>query len=172
MNAERRVLIVDDDVDFAESLSDMLLAENYRVAVAHSAAEAMAAAERFEPQVALLDIRLQMGSGDGLDLLASLKEKHPALLGIVVTAYADIDTAIKAVHGDAYDYLRKPLYFQELAATLRRCFERIDLEDRNRQIAAALHESEAQRIFGLLGKLRTEPRKRKAPCIMDDSAEI
>jgi PAS domain S-box-containing protein len=142
MTAERRVLIVDDDVDFADSLSDMLLAENYRVAVAHSAAEAMAAAERFEPQVALLDIRLQMGSGDGLDLLASLKEKQPALLGILVTAYADIDTAIKAVHGDAYDYLRKPLYFQELSATLRRCFERIDLEDRNRQVAAALHESE------------------------------
>jgi PAS domain S-box-containing protein len=142
MPTERRVLIVDDDVDFADSLSDMLLAENYRVAVAHSAAEAVAAAGRFDPQIALLDIRLQMGSGDGLDLLAALKEKHPGLLGIIVTAYADIDTAIKAVHGDAYDYLRKPLYFQELAATLRRCFERIDLEERNRQTTLALQESE------------------------------
>jgi PAS domain S-box-containing protein len=142
MTTERRVLIVDDDVDFADSLNDMLLAENYRVAVAHSAAEALEAADRFSPQVALLDVRLQMGSGDGLDLLASLKEKHPDLLGIIVTAYADIDTAIKAVHGNAYDYLRKPLYFQELAATLRRCFERIDLEERNRQVLAALNDSE------------------------------
>jgi PAS domain S-box-containing protein len=142
MITERRVLIVDDDVDFADSLNDMLLAEKYLVAVARSASEALTAAEEFAPQVALLDIRLQMGSGDGLDLLASLKEKHPDLLGIIVTAYADIDTAIKAVHGDAYDYLRKPLYFQELAATLRRCFDRIDLERKNRRMTDALHESE------------------------------
>jgi len=142
MTAERRVLIVDDDVDFADSLNDMLAEEEYRVAVAHSAEEAMAAADSFRPQVALLDIRLQMGSADGLDLLASLNAKLPEMKGIIVTAHADVDTAIKAVHHDAYDYLRKPLYFQELAATLRRCFERIDLEAENREVVSALHESE------------------------------
>jgi PAS domain S-box-containing protein len=142
MTTERRVLIVDDDADFADSLNDMLLSEKYRVAAAHNAAEALEIADRFDPQVALLDIRLQAGSGDGLDLLAALKAKHPDLLGIVVTAYADIDTAVKAIHGDAYDYLRKPLYFQELSATLRRCFERVDLEQRNKQMLSALHESE------------------------------
>jgi PAS domain S-box-containing protein len=142
MAAERRVLIVDDDVDFADSLNDMLAEENYQVAAAHSVEEALKAAAAFRPQVALLDIRLQMGSADGLDLLALLKEKLPDLMGIIVTAYADVDTAIKAVHHDAYDYLRKPLYFQELAATLRRCFERIDLEEENRRVVDALHESE------------------------------
>jgi len=142
MTTDRRVLIVDDDVDFADSLHDMLSAENYRVEVAHNAFDAVAAAETFAPQVALLDIRLQMGSGDGLDLLAALKQKNPDLLGIIVTAYADIETAIKALHGDAYDYLRKPLYFQELAATLQRCFERIGLEEEKQQALDALHESE------------------------------
>jgi PAS domain S-box-containing protein/putative nucleotidyltransferase with HDIG domain len=142
MAAERRVLIVDDDVDFAESLNDMLLAEEYVVRVAHNANEALTEAGGFAPQVALLDIRLPMGSGDGLDLLTALKQKHPEMLGIIVTAYADTETAIKALHGDAYDYLRKPLYFQELAAVLHRCFERIGLEERNRQMLHALHESE------------------------------
>jgi PAS domain S-box-containing protein len=142
MANERRVLIVDDDADFAESLEDMLAAEGYKVAVSPSANDAIAAADSFSPQVALLDIRLQVGSGDGLDLLAVLKQKHPELLGIVITAYADTETAIKALHGDAYDYLRKPLYFQELATTLRRCFERLDLEEKNRQMLSALHESE------------------------------
>ncbi|MGB7537868.1 MAG: HD domain-containing phosphohydrolase [Anaerolineales bacterium] len=142
MAAERRVLIVDDDVDFAESLNDMLLAEAYAVRVAHNAHDALTEADAFDPQVALLDIRLPLGSGDGLDLLAALKQKHPDMLGIIVTAYADADTAIKALHGDAYDYLRKPLYFQELAATLRRCFERISLEEKNRQVLHALHDSE------------------------------
>ncbi len=142
MAAERRVLIVDDDVDFAESLNDMLLAEDYAVRVAHNANDALTASDGFDPQVALLDIRLPMGSGDGLDLLTALKQKHPEMLGIIVTAYADTETAIKALHGDAYDYLRKPLYFQELAATLRRCFERIGLEEKNRQMLHALHNSE------------------------------
>ncbi len=142
MAAERRVLIVDDDVDFAESLNDMLLSEEYAVRVAHNANDALTAADGFAPQVALLDIRLPMGSGDGLDLLTALKQKHPEMLGIIVTAYADTETAIKALHGDAYDYLRKPLYFQELAAVLHRCFERIGLEERNQQMLHALHESE------------------------------
>jgi PAS domain S-box-containing protein/putative nucleotidyltransferase with HDIG domain len=142
MAIERRVLIVDDDVDFADSLNDMLVAENYQVAVAHNANDAMTSADSFAPQVALLDIRLQMGSGDGLDLLAALKQKHPDLLGVIITAYADTETAIKALHSDAYDYLRKPLYFQELATTLRRSFERLDLEEQNRQMLTAVHESE------------------------------
>jgi PAS domain S-box-containing protein/putative nucleotidyltransferase with HDIG domain len=142
MAVARRVLIVDDDVDFAESLNDMLLAEAYAVRVAHTANDALSEADAFAPQVALLDIRLPMGSGDGLDLLSALKQKHPEMLGIIITAYADADTAIKALHGDAYDYLRKPLYFQELAATLRRCFERIGLEEKNRQMLHALHDSE------------------------------
>ncbi len=142
MAAQRRVLIVDDDVDFAESLSDMLLAEQYAARVAHNAGDALLEADAFDPQVALLDIRLPMGSGDGVDLLAALKQKHPDMLGIIITAYADTETAIKALHTDAYDYLRKPLYFQELASTLRRCFERIDLEEKNRQVLAALHDSE------------------------------
>jgi PAS domain S-box-containing protein len=142
MTADRRVLIVDDDVDFADSLNDLLETEAYRVEVAHNAEDAKAAVEAFAPQVALVDVRLQQGTGDGIDLLATLKRKNPDLLGIVMTAYADIDTAIKALHGDAYDYLRKPLYIQELAATLSRCFEKIDLERKNQQAAAALQESE------------------------------
>ncbi|MBN1440936.1 MAG: response regulator [Anaerolineales bacterium] len=142
MAEERRVLIVDDDVDFADSLNDMLAAEEYTVAVAHAADEALAAVETFDPQVALLDLRLPAGEGDGLDLLAALKQKKPGLLGIVVTAYADTDTVIKALHGDAYDYLRKPLYFQELATTLRRCYERLELEVKNRRMLSALRASE------------------------------
>ena len=70
MTSDRRVLIVDDDVDFADSLRDLLEEENYHVDVANNAQDAVAAAEAFAPQVALLDIRLKFGPGNGLDLLA------------------------------------------------------------------------------------------------------
>jgi PAS domain S-box-containing protein len=142
MDAERRILIVDDDVDFADSLKDLMDTEQYQVAIAHSVPEALATAETFRPQVALLDLRLQSGGGDGLDLLTALKRNDPLLLVLIMTAYADIETAIKALQGSAYDYLRKPLFFQELSMTLARCFERINLERKNREAAAALAESE------------------------------
>ncbi len=142
MVTNRCVLIVDDDVDFADSLRDLLEAEDYQARVANNVRDAVAAADAFAPHVALIDIRFRLGQGDGLDLLATLKQKHPDLLCIVMTAYADVETAIKALQSDAYDYLRKPLYFQELATTLDRCFEKIELEQENRQATAALRASE------------------------------
>jgi signal transduction histidine kinase/FixJ family two-component response regulator len=123
MARNRRVLIVDDDVDFADSLHDIL--------------DALSAAETFVPHVALLDIRL--GQTNGLDLLTALKQKHPDLLCVIMTAYANIETVIKALQSDAYDYLRKPLYPPELATTLDRCFEKIDLEQKNRQATEEVH---------------------------------
>jgi PAS domain S-box-containing protein len=163
MTADRRVLIVDDDVDFADSLRDLLEAESYRVEVAHNDRDAVAAAEAFAPQVALLDIRLQFGPDNGLDLLSTLRQKYPDLLDIVMTAYADTDTAIKALQSDAYDYLRKPLYSQELITTLNRCFEKIDLEQKNQQAMAALRTSEERyrSIFenALEGIFRSTPAK-------------
>jgi PAS domain S-box-containing protein len=139
---DRRVLIVDDDVDFADSLRDLLEAEEYQIKAANNARDAVMMAEAFAPHVVLIDIRLRLGQGDGLDLLATLKQKHPDLLCIVMTAYADVETAIKALQSDAYDYLRKPLFFQELATTLDRCFEKIELERKNQQAMAALRAGE------------------------------
>jgi two-component system sensor kinase FixL len=140
MMGNRRVLIVDDDIDFAESLLDILKAENYRIEIANSANGALSAAKVFAPHVALLDIRL--GQADGLDLLTILNQQHPKLLCIIMTAYANVETAIKALQRDAYDYLRKPLYPEELSATLHRCFERIDLEQKHQQAIMALRASE------------------------------
>ena len=140
MAGNRRVLIVDDDVDFADSLHDVLEAENYLIKIANNASDALSTAETFAPHVALLDIRL--GQTNGFELLTMLKQKHPHLLCIIMTAYADIETAIKALQSDAYDYLRKPLYPPELAVTLNRCFEKIDLEQKNQQATTALRASE------------------------------
>jgi signal transduction histidine kinase/DNA-binding response OmpR family regulator len=137
MAGNRRVLIVDDDVDFADSLHDILEAENYLIEIANNASDALSAAETFVPDVALLDIRL--GQTNGLDLLTALKQKHPDLLCVIMTAYANIETVIKALQSDAYDYLRKPLYPPELATTLDRCFEKIDLEQKNRQATEEIH---------------------------------
>ncbi len=131
-----RILIVDDDRDFALSLVDMLESRGYRVEVAHSSQSGREKAVLFEPQVALLDIRL--GHDSGIDLIPHLKEARPEILCVMMTGYAAMDTAIEAIHRGAYDYLQKPLDMRYLLATLERCFEKLRLESEKAAAEKAL----------------------------------
>gem|GEM_PF-278285 len=132
---DRRVLIVDDDPDVAESLDGVLGLQGYRTALAYDEDEALQAVKTFDAQVALLDIRL--GSANGIDLISQVKKIRPGILCVMITGFGSIDTAIRALKEGAYDYLRKPANPSELFATLDRCFEKITLE---RQKAAAEEE--------------------------------
>ena len=131
-----RVLIVDDDRDFGGGLADLLALEGYDVKLADSADAAWEALKRFPAEVSLIDLRL--GKGSGIDLIASLKNRHPELLCVMMTAYADLDTAVEALRQGAYDYLRKPFHSEELLATLKRCFECINIIQEKALTDAAL----------------------------------
>ena len=135
----RRVLIVDDDRDFADSLGNFLALEGYEVAVAYSMEQAEAKADVFEPQAAILDYRL--GRAIGVDLVAPLTRRHPGIVCLLSTAYSDTDTAINALRTGIYDYLQKPYNNHVLLAILERCFEKIRLESEKAVAEAALREA-------------------------------
>ncbi len=140
--SSRRILIVDDDRDFAESLADVLEHHGYELAVAGSADEACAKGREFDPNVALLDIRL--GPSSGTELIGALRATRPGLLCVMVTAYAELDTAVESLQSGAYDYLRKPLDVHSLLAVLERAFDKISLEQEKKQALAALRERDAR----------------------------
>ena len=137
---ERRVEIIDDDVDFANALGDFLELNGYTVQTAHDGARAHALMREFEPEVALVDLRL--GRDSGLEIIPRLKRDRPGLTCIIVTAFAEIETAVEALRQGAYEYLRKPLYNDEVLAVLDRCFEKRRLELEKEAAEAALGESE------------------------------
>ena len=126
-DAARRVLVVDDDVDFADSLGDSLEARGYAVATANDARQAIQATTTFDPEVALVDLRL--GAGCGLDTVRALKECRPGLICVMITGDADVDSAIRALRSGLDDYLQKPVGPSALFAVLDRCFEKLRLEE-------------------------------------------
>ncbi len=136
---QRRVLIVDDDEDLAESLADLLIARGYEVEIANSTRRAREIARDFQMQVALLDIRL--GRESGLDVIGMLKKQNPEVVCIMATGYAETETAITAIRLGAFDYLRKPLHPSEVFAVLDRCFEKIQIEQRARAAFQAMRDA-------------------------------
>lgn len=131
-NTNCRVLVVDDDIDFANSLSLVLGIKNYKTSLAHNEDDALEQIKNFDPQVALIDIRL--GQTNGIDLVLKIKEINPAIFCIMVTAYGSIDTAVLAMKKGAFDYLVKPFNPQELLLRVERCFEYTSLNDEKIQL--------------------------------------
>ena len=135
-----RVMVVDDDRDFADSLASFLMLHGCDVMTANSDTAAERVCGSFGPDVALIDLRL--GRTSGLDLIAKLGDRDPNLLCVIVTAYAEIETAIQAIRRGAYDYLRKPLRNDELLVVLNRCFERQELRREHHRLETLLQASE------------------------------
>jgi signal transduction histidine kinase len=126
----RQLLIVDDDQEFAESITDILIPEGYAPIIADRPETAAIALRTHAPAVALIDVRLRGMSG--VELLSRLKAEQPNLVVVMMTAHADTQTAINALRKGAYDYCDKNCDPDELIAALDRAFERQRLEAENR----------------------------------------
>lgn len=114
----RSVLVVDDDERFAATLATALARRGHRAHVAHDAASALAAAASRDPDAAVVDLKL--GADDGLALIEPLRRAHPRMRIVVLTGYASIATAVKAIKLGADDYLAKPVTAGAVAAVLER----------------------------------------------------
>lgn len=127
MNAQFRVMIVDDEEEIQKSLQRNLRFmpefQSVEVLCVSSFGEAMTRIEEQTPQIVLQDINLP--DGNGLQLIRQFKKVHPAIQFIVITGASDLDRAMLALSYGAADYLRKPLDMDEmrtiLTEAMRRC---------------------------------------------------
>ena len=135
------VWIVDDDRSIRWVFEKALGREGIAYNSFSSAQEALDALRSASPQVLVSDIR--MPGPSGLELLHTVKEKHPAVPVIVMTAYSDLESAVAAFQGGAYEYLPKPFDVDQAVDLIRRA-----LDESLRDAAAAEPVAEAPEILG------------------------
>ena len=115
------VWVVDDDRSIRWVLEKALSREGIPYESFELAQEAMSALERATPQVLVSDIR--MPGSSGIDLLTNVKKKHPDLPVIIMTAYSDLDSAVSAFQGGAFEYLPKPFDVDRAVELIRRAID-------------------------------------------------
>lgn len=124
--AEHSLLLVDDEVNVLRALRRVLRSEPIEVRTATRAAEALTMLDAHPAQVVVSDQR--MPDATGVDLLATVRERHPDVIRLLLSAFTEVDTAIDAVNrGQVHRLIAKPWNDDELRATLRQAFEQWDL---------------------------------------------
>lgn len=121
------ILVVDDEEAVCWALQRALTAEGHKVLVAASAEEAFRQAQKQRPDAVVLDVRLP--GLDGLSALARLRELTEDAPTIVVTAFGNLSTAVRAVEEGAFDYLAKPFDLDQALETIKRALQRRVLQE-------------------------------------------
>ncbi len=136
------ILLVDDDVAMCKDMEDILSDRGYSAFSAFTYADGIKLGREKRPQVVFLDIRLPDESG--LKLLIDLKKELPECVFIILTAYADLESAVSAIEEGAFRYLQKPVNPTDILHLLELIFEMIRLREDKRHADEALLESESR----------------------------
>jgi len=142
-----KILLVDDDDDFRWATGNILDAVGYHCIHAVNGQEALDFVEKEIPDLVLMDYR--MPGQDGLTVAAEMKRRIPAVPIIMITAYGEIDSAVKAMKMGIYDYVTKPMDNNDLLFTIKRALEKQDLLLEVEQLRTVLNERTS--LYQLMG---------------------
>lgn len=134
------ILIADDETDTCELFAEFARSHGMRVATAYDGRAAINALERSPQEFSIVITDLQMPGADGFEVLRAARAINPNCHVVMITGYATIDTAVRAVREGAYDYLAKPFALGQLEVVLRRIRDRIALEAENRALTRQVSE--------------------------------
>ena len=122
-----KVLIADDEIEFASTLVARLKLRNFGATMTNSGNETLAAIEQEQPDVLVLD--LKMPDLDGLEVLANLRESNPDLAVIILTGHGSFEAGRKGMELGAYDYIMKPVDLSLLIGKIESAFQSIAVKD-------------------------------------------
>ena len=155
------ILVVDDEADIRDLVAGVLTDEGYSVRVAADAEAALASLKARKPALLVLDIWMQGGGMDGLELLDLVKTLDPDLPVVMISGHGNIETAVSAIKRGAYDFLEKPFKSDRLLLIVERALEQASLKRENRRLRTQAgvpegfvgRSSAAQQLRQLISKI-------------------
>ncbi|MBN2907253.1 MAG: sigma-54-dependent Fis family transcriptional regulator [Rhodobacteraceae bacterium] len=128
------ILIVDDERDIRELISDILRDEGYSTRLAANSDACMAEINTDPPALMILDIWLKDSRMDGIDILTSVKRDNPDIPIVIISGHGNIEIAVAAIKQGAYDFIEKPFNIDQLLVVIRRAMEASRLRRENQDL--------------------------------------
>ncbi len=141
------ILIVDDNADIRIILDDMIKDAGFKTRLAANYNQALSEIDKKIPDVAIIDVKLDKGDNDGIELLNHLKQKNKDVPVIIISGHANIEMAIESLKSGAFEFIQKPFDRERLMNFVNRAVEKINLIKENKSLKTQLFHS-----FELVGK--------------------
>jgi len=135
------ILIVDDNSDIRNILNDLITDAGHKTRLAANYSQAIAEIDKKPPDVAILDVKLDKGDNDGIELLSHIKSKNKDTPVIIISGHANIEMAVKSLQHGAFEFIEKPFDQQRLLNFVARAVENFNLKKQNKEYEAKLFSS-------------------------------
>ena len=147
------ILIVDDERDIRELISEILKDEGYATRLAGNSDDAMSAINAEAPALMILDIWLKDSQMDGIDILKTVKRDNPDVPVVIISGHGNIEIAVAAIKQGAYDFIEKPFNIDQLLVVIRRAMETSRLRRENQTLKR--HDGAQSEMIGTSASFRT-----------------
>ena len=144
MSAE--ILIIDDNPDIRSILVELIEDVGFKTRVAANYNQALKEIDKKLPDVAIIDVKLDKGDSDGIELLSHIKKKNKDIPVIIISGHANIEMAVKSLKSGAFEFIQKPFDQERLMNFINRAVENYNLINENKNLQTQLFHS-----FELIG---------------------
>ncbi|MDC3166017.1 sigma-54 dependent transcriptional regulator [Candidatus Pelagibacter sp.] len=135
------ILIVDDNADIRKIINELILDAGYKTRLAANYNQALSEIDKKLPDVAILDVKLDKGDNDGIELLSHIKSKNKDVPVIIISGHANIEMAVKSLHNGAFEFIEKPFDRERLLNFVKRAVENYNLKKENKEYENKLFSS-------------------------------
>jgi len=135
------ILIIDDNADIRNIINDLIIDVGFKTRLAANYSQALNEIDKKLPDVAIIDVKLDKGDNDGLELLSHIKKKDKNIPVIIITGHANVEMAIKALKAGAFEFIEKPFNQERLLNFVNRAVENINLKNINKEFEDKLFYS-------------------------------
>ena len=140
------ILIIDDNADIRNILNDLISDAGYKTRIAANYNQALKEIDKKLPDIAIIDVKLDKGDNDGIELLSHIKQKNKDIPVIIISGHANIEMAVKSLKSGAFEFIQKPFDKERLMNFIKRASENYDLLKQNKYLETKLFHS-----FDLIG---------------------